>query len=380
MSKLKFGDKAKMVNQVMKKVEETEMDNKKRDIPLELIDLNPDNEYLFGYTDIDFLASEIDENGFHGAIEVYAKSDGRYEIMAGHRRFLACQQMGFETIPCIVSEATDPVKASAQLIMSNIHHRDLTPLRLARALHYYEEKVLVKKNIDYKGRKRTALAEKFNMSETAVQRYLAILKYIPELQELCDVKGFPFSYFTTVAQQPEDIQRKLYNNLTQIAPEGNIGELSKVMIEQQLATVLAAERRKDEELVRQIKEKELENSSGGNTEVPKKPSGKIEDTVPVQEGSGFVGYDDASDFGLNTFGSNSQMTAFENMDNVVPGTMAEAQGDGDGQDTADTPDTVDNAVIYYINKIDGLTKEGAVYENKSKVIDMLNTLIERLSK
>lgn len=375
MPPLKFNDKAKMVNQVMKKVNETDMDNKKRDIPLELIDLNPDNEYLFGYSDIDFLASEINENGFHGAIEVYAKSNGRYEIMAGHRRYLACQQNGAKTIPCIVSEETDPVKASAQLIMSNIHHRDLSPLRLARALHFYEENVLKNKNVDYTGRKRTALAAKFNMSETAVQRYLAILKYIPELQELCDVKGFPFSYFTTVAQQPEDIQRKLYNNLVQLAPDGKISELSKVMIEQQLTTILAGEQRKQEDLIRQKEEKAIGKSSSGNVEVPQKPTGKMEEPASGQTDSDFVNYENANNFGYNTFGSNSQMMAFENMDN--PATVTEKEANGNAEDT---PETVDNAVIYYINKIDGLTEEGAVYENKSKVIDMLSTLIEKLKK
>lgn len=377
---LDFNKKSKMVNQVMQKADDTKMDHKKRDIPLELIDLNPDNEYLFGYSDIDFLASEINENGFHGAIEVYAKSNGRYEIMAGHRRYLACQQNGAKTIPCIVSEETDPVKASAQLIMSNIHHRELTPLRLARALHFYEENVLKTKKIDYTGKKRTALAAKFNMSETAVQRYLAILKYIPELQKLCDVKGFPFSYFTTAAQQPEDIQRKLYNNLVQLAPDGKIGELSKVMIEQQLTTILASEERKQEDLIRQIEEKERGKSSGKNAEVPEKPSDRMENSVSEQADSGFINYENANNFGYSTFGSNSQMMAFENMDNTDPVTEAEAYGRNETLDTEDTPETVDNAVIYYINKIDGLTDEGAVYENKTKVIDMLSTLIEKLKK
>ena len=65
-----------MVNTVFKKADSTEMDNKKRDIDVKLIDSNPDNEYIFGHDDIDYLAAEIGEDGFNGAIEVYAKSDG----------------------------------------------------------------------------------------------------------------------------------------------------------------------------------------------------------------------------------------------------------------------------------------------------------------
>ena len=108
--KLNFDDdnSAKLVNKVIKKVEE-DMDNKKRDIEIDLIDMNNDNESVFGLDDIDYLAENIKEDGFSGAIAVYALDNGRYEISSGHRRYLAAKQLGMKTIPAIVSENVDDI-------------------------------------------------------------------------------------------------------------------------------------------------------------------------------------------------------------------------------------------------------------------------------
>ena len=63
MAKMDFSKTSskKMVNTVLKKADETQMDNKKRDIDIDLIDPNPDNEDIFGLDDIDYLAENIKE-------------------------------------------------------------------------------------------------------------------------------------------------------------------------------------------------------------------------------------------------------------------------------------------------------------------------------
>ena len=359
---LKFGQSDKMVTQVMKKVDDTELDHKKRDIPLDQIDMNKDNEYIFGYSDIDFLASEIEDSGFHGAIEVYAMDNGRYEIMSGHRRYMACKQLGFTTIPCIVSEVKDPATIAEQIIMSNIHHRDMTPLRMARAIDYYSRNVLTQKKKDYQGRKRTALAEKFNISETNVQRYLNILKLIPELQKLCDNKAFPFNFFAeTVAQCPEEMQRKLYNELLETAPNGKIEEMSRRMIEMQLETIKTREQR--------IKESQMKDA-----QTPNKPAGEKTANNQLQEqqsnsseNTGFISYETSDD-------------GMQNLDMAGAMSNNEDVNLGDDQQVGKKDNTVDNEVIFHINSIENLTNEGAVYKDKEKVIDMLNQLIAKLSK
>lgn len=370
---LKFGETAsnKMVNKVLSKADETNMDHKKRDIPLEQIDMNKDNEYIFGYSDIEFLASEIEDSGFHGAIEVYAMPNGRYEIMSGHRRYMACKQLGFKTIPCIVSEVTDQATIAEQIIMSNIHHRDMTPLRMARAINYYAENVLKVKGKDYQGKKRTTLAEKFNMSETNIQRHMNILKLIPEIQALCDDKGFPITYFTeTVAQCPKEVQKKLYNKLVQIAPEGKIEELSKKMVEMQLESIKAENQRNEEAKSRAVQtEKETEPSN----EASRKPMQTPDQAAPVQP------YKDSTDYNEGTSGTgfvsyNGIPDEIQNLD--TPSVREHSLGTA----VFDVNETVDSEVMYYIDRIENIIGSDAEYQDKDKLIDRLHRLVDILEK
>lgn len=367
--KLRFdGESSNMVKKVLTKADETNLDHKKRDIPLDQIDMFKDNEYIFGYKDIEFLAANIKERGFHGAIEVYAKPNGRYEIMSGHRRYLACDKLGYETIPCIVSEDQGDSTIAEQIIMSNIHQRNLSPLRLARALDYYDKHVL---SVDkkFQGNKRTALAQKFNISESKVQRHLVLLKLIPDLQDLCDDISFPFSYLIPAAEEPEAIQRKLYDRLSQIAPDGRIGDLSKAMVEQQLESIKLAEQRSQE--AKHRREEQADTNRITETDkkpapMPAAPANQTADEPDIHQGtenSGFFSYSNATNE-MRDLGSQSPGTDDSyQVPSIVP------------EDKA-----VDNEVMFYINKIDDLTPEDAVFEDKDKVVDMLNQLIKKLKK
>lgn len=382
---LNFGAGAtnEMVNRVIKKADDTEMDHKKRDIPLDQIDMNKDNEYIFGYSDIDFLAKEIEESGFHGAIEVYAMPDGRYEIMSGHRRYLACKKLGYSTIPCIVSEITDPATIAEQIIMSNIHHRDMTPLRMARAIQYYSDNVLKEKKKDYQGKKRNALAEKFNMSERNIHRYLGILKLIPELQELCDSKSIPYTYLTdNVVQCSENVQRKLYERLLQLAPDGKIEELSKKMIEMQLESIKA-----EEERIKEAQKRKVE---------PFDDAGRTERKVPAPDDIGnnenknytsFVGYGDGNEEVQNV----DKLThAGRNMDAFPKGGLGDDQdvpenshSDGNGDkhlDNDELDETVENKVKYHIDRIEQLVEEDAKYQDVGELVSRLRRVADMLEE
>ena len=104
----------------------------KKDIDMDLIDFHPDNEEIFGHDDIDYLAEEMNEEGFSGVIEVYEKVNGRYEISSGHRRYLAAKANNMTSIPSIVYPDTDEVTKSKRVIMKNIHNRRMTPLKWAK--------------------------------------------------------------------------------------------------------------------------------------------------------------------------------------------------------------------------------------------------------
>ena len=235
---LDFKKNSKMVTKVMKNSSE-DMNNKKRDIDVNLIDLNPDNESIFGHDDIDYMAETIGEDGFSGAIEVYALDNGRYEISSGHRRFLASKQLGHKTIPAIVSENVDDKTKSKKLIKSNILNRKMTALKLAKALAYYREKVLY----DFKGEKTKELARVFNISHTGVKRYLQLLNLAPELQKYADDENVPYTNLMSLTKLDSEDQMKVYAALKEIYNNDDNVFLSasNIVVEQNVAKVMGTQ-------------------------------------------------------------------------------------------------------------------------------------------
>ena len=72
----------------------------------------------------------------HGVVQpviVRPVGEGRYELVAGERRWRAAQAAGLETVPAVVREVPDEVALSIAII-ENIQREDLTPLEEARGV------------------------------------------------------------------------------------------------------------------------------------------------------------------------------------------------------------------------------------------------------
>ena len=79
------------------------------------------------------LADSISAQGVIQPIVVRALAGGRYEILAGERRWRASQQAGLSEIPVVIREADDQ-SAMAIALIENIQRADLNPLEEASAL------------------------------------------------------------------------------------------------------------------------------------------------------------------------------------------------------------------------------------------------------
>lgn len=80
------------------------------------------------------LADSIATQGVVQPIVVRPVGGGRYEIIAGERRWRAAQQAGLQDIPVVVREVDDKTAMAVGLI-ENIQRDDLNPLEEATALH-----------------------------------------------------------------------------------------------------------------------------------------------------------------------------------------------------------------------------------------------------
>ena len=106
-------------------------ENKITVIRLSLIDPKKDQpRKYFDKEALEDLANSIAENGLLQPIVVRAYGDGRYQIIAGERRFRASKMAGLSEIPAIVLDRSDKSVAELSLI-ENIQREDLNPIEEA---------------------------------------------------------------------------------------------------------------------------------------------------------------------------------------------------------------------------------------------------------
>ncbi|WP_048647235.1 ParB/RepB/Spo0J family partition protein [Nitratireductor soli] len=104
-----------------------------RAVPIEFISPNPRNpRRQFIEAELSDLAQSIREHGIVQPVVVRSGSaPGRFEIIAGERRWRAAQKAGLNEIPVILREVDD--KAALELaIIENVQRADLNPLEEAR--------------------------------------------------------------------------------------------------------------------------------------------------------------------------------------------------------------------------------------------------------
>jgi ParB family chromosome partitioning protein len=104
-----------------------------REIPLDQIDRNPfqtrshvNEEHLAE------LAASIKSNGVVQPILVRPLASGRFQLIAGERRWLASQLAGKATVPAILRQVSDE-QAMEITIVENLQRADLNPMEQARA-------------------------------------------------------------------------------------------------------------------------------------------------------------------------------------------------------------------------------------------------------
>ena len=103
------------------------------EIPIELIDDFPNHPYKIRMDDS--MARLIESVSEHGVLEpalVSPKSDGRYEMVAGHRRKEASIQAQIPVMHCIVQDMTDD-QAVIIMVDSNLHREEILPSEKAFA-------------------------------------------------------------------------------------------------------------------------------------------------------------------------------------------------------------------------------------------------------
>jgi len=136
------------------------------EIDIDLIDANPEQPRTrFAEDALDELARSITANGIVQPIVVRQK-DGRYQIVAGERRWRAAQRAALRKIPVVVREIPDERLLEIALV-ENIQRQELNPI---------EEATAYQRLIHHVGLTQEMVAERVGKDRTKITTTLRLLK------------------------------------------------------------------------------------------------------------------------------------------------------------------------------------------------------------
>lgn len=137
--------------------------------------------------------------------------DGGYELVSGHRRLAACQQLELETMPVVVREMTDD-EAVIAMVDANLQREHVLPSEKAFAYKMKLEALSHQGQTSVQlGQKssRSIVANDANTSETQVQRFIRLTNLIPEILAKVDEGKIAFNPAVELSYLSEEQQRDL---------------------------------------------------------------------------------------------------------------------------------------------------------------------------
>ena len=144
------------------------------EIDVDLIEPNPEQPRTrFDDAHLENLARSIQANGVVQPI-VVRKRNGRYQIIAGERRWRATQRAGLRKIPAVVKEIPDDKLLEIALV-ENIQRQELNAIEEANAY---------RKLIEYVGLTQEMVAERVGKDRTLIATSIRLLKLPNDVQKL----------------------------------------------------------------------------------------------------------------------------------------------------------------------------------------------------
>lgn len=156
-----------------------------RNIDVDLIERGPwQPREHFDEESLQELADSIASQGVVQPIVVRQKADGRYEIVAGERRWRASQKAGLSQIPVVVKTFNDQTAAAVSLI-ENIQRENLNPL---------EESTALKRLVDEFEMTHQQVADTVARSRATVSNLLRLQDLNPDVKTLLAMRDIEMGH------------------------------------------------------------------------------------------------------------------------------------------------------------------------------------------
>lgn len=176
------------------------------EIAISKIDANPNQPRRdFDQTALEELAHSISELGLVQPITLRQMEDGRYQIIAGERRWRASQLAGLTTIPAYIRTIKDE-NVMEMALVENIQREDLNAIEIALAYEHLLEK---------SGMTQERVSERVGKSRAAIANYLRLLKLPAQVQMALQKKEIDMGHARALLSiSSPSLQLKLFREVT----------------------------------------------------------------------------------------------------------------------------------------------------------------------
>jgi len=158
---------------------------KPREIPIDDIDRNPfQTRTHVDEQELAELAASITANGVVQPILVRPQADGRFQLIAGERRWRASRLAGKKTIPAILRQVSDE-QAMEITIVENLQRADLNPMEQARAFERLSREFHMTQE---------QMATRTGKDRVSVSNFMRLLKLPESVQMLVESSQLTFGH------------------------------------------------------------------------------------------------------------------------------------------------------------------------------------------
>lgn len=198
-----------------------ERDDAKRekvlDILLSEIDSFPDHPFQVRLDEaMQAMADSVKTFGIQTPAIVRQKEDGRYELVSGHRRKMACELAGLETMPCIIRQMSRD-EAIIAMVDSNLQRETILPSEKAKsykmkmeALNRQGERTdLTFSPVGKKSYAHEQMAQESGESKSQIFRFIRLNELVPEVLQMVDEGKIAMRPAVELSYLPKEQQQSL---------------------------------------------------------------------------------------------------------------------------------------------------------------------------
>lgn len=147
------------------------------EVDIDLIEPNPDQpRYHFNETKLEELAQSIKANGLVQPILLRRVASGRYQIVAGERRWRAAQRAGLHKVNAVIRSIPD-AKLLELALIENIQRAELNPI---------EEALAYQRLIQTLGLTQDEVAQRVGKDRSSIANYLRLLNLPAKIQKMLE--------------------------------------------------------------------------------------------------------------------------------------------------------------------------------------------------